>query len=175
MAEVNGAGDVNVSCFPGRSPGCGGFIDISQSARAVVFVGTFTSGGLAVDVEADAAGTGRPRLRIVREGRHRKFRAAVVEKTFAGCSGGGRPVLYVTERAVFRLVEDAGTGAGTTALELAELAPGVDLEADVLAHMDFRPRLPAGGVVGAMDARCFAWALEGAKKGVAGARGLAMA
>jgi propionate CoA-transferase len=172
MAEVNAAGDVNVSRFPGRTPGCGGFIDISQSARSVVFVGTFTSGGLAVAVEED--GGGCPRLRIAREGRHRKFRAAVVEKTFAGCSGGGRPVLYVTERAVFRLVEvDVGgggttTSTSTTALELVEVAPGVDVERDVLGQMDFAPRVARP--LGVMDARCFGWAVK-AKAG-GGARGL---
>ena len=154
-AEVSGAGDVNVSSFPGRSPGCGGFIDISQSARAVVFVGTFTTGGLAVAV----GGGAQPRLRIVKEGRHRKFHRAVGEVTFAGASGRGRPILYITERAVFRLVS-GGRGASdmsganaSSELELIEVAPGVDVTRDVLGLMDFTPRVASP--LGVMDARCF--------------------
>ena len=150
-AEVSAGGDVNVSSFPGRAPGCGGFIDISQSSRAVVFVGTFTSGGLAVAVEKGGASGRQPMLRIVREGRHRKFKAGVAEKTFAGEAGRGRPVLYVTERAVFRLVV---VGGGVAAeLELIEVAPGIDVARDVLGQMGFAPRLASP--LGLMDGRCF--------------------
>jgi propionate CoA-transferase len=141
-AEVSPSGDVNVSSFPGRSPGCGGFIDISQSARAVVFVGTLTSGGLDARVQGG-------RLTIVREGRHAKFRRRVQEVTFAAATNpAGRRVLYVTERAVFRLRAEGG------GLEVVEVAPGVDLERDVLARMEFRPAVAAGGVK-QMDGRCF--------------------
>lgn len=143
-AEVGPTGDVNVSCFPGRAPGCGGFIDISQSARAVVFVGTLTSGGLDARVEGG-------RLVIKREGRHAKFRRRVQEVTFAASTNPpGRRVLYVTERAVFRL-RAPGEGGG---LELVEVAPGVDAARDVLARMEFAPAVAAGGV-GLMDGRCF--------------------
>ena len=132
MAEVSARGDVNVSSFPGRSPGCGGFIDISQSARKVVFVGTFTSGGLHVRVDSDGGGgagrrngsggssggsgngSGEKRsLSISSEGRHPKFKASVGEVTFAGSSAGGREVVYVTERALFRLREVVERGGGT--------------------------------------------------------------
>ncbi|KDD74900.1 hypothetical protein H632_c1002p1, partial [Helicosporidium sp. ATCC 50920] len=127
MAQVDEHGCVNVSNFGPRSPGCGGFIDISQNAKAVVFAGTFTSGGLRVRV-------GRGRLEILSEGRQRKFLKRVVEITFnARHLAPGQSVLYVTERAVFKLRPDGG------GLQLVEIAPGVDLHKDVLAHMDFAP------------------------------------
>lgn len=84
-------------------------------------------------------------LQIVAEGRQRKFVKVVQEKTFAASTAGGRPIFYVTERAVFRLREGEG-------LELIEVAPGVDIERDVIAHMDFRPILRN---VKAMDHRIF--------------------
>lgn len=126
VAEVDVAGNVNVSRFGGRLNGCGGFIDISQNSRAVVFAGTFTAGGLDVAVEDG-------RLRIVREGKARKFVAAVEQITFSGRYAAARsqPVIYVTERCVFQL-----TPAG---LELIEVAPGIDIDRDILAHMDFQP------------------------------------
>jgi propionate CoA-transferase len=85
------------------------------------------------------------RLRILQEGRSRKFKNRVVEKTFAASSAGGRPILYVTERAVFRLREGRG-------IELTEIAPGVDLERDILSFMPFRPIMTD---VKLMDARLF--------------------
>ena len=189
MAEVSSTGDVNVSSFPGRAPGCGGFIDISQSARKVVFVGTFTSGGLQVRVGGgsgsgsssgggeSSSGGGPLRLSIASEGRHPKFKGSVGEVTFAGSSAGGREIVYVTERAVFRLREreeeeeedgaspsvaaaSAAAAAGgrrrrrttTTVVELCEVAPGIDVERDVLCRMAFRPAIPKEGVR-VMDAR----------------------
>ncbi len=83
---------------------------------------------------------------IKSEGRQTAFCSKVIEKTFAGCTAGGRPVTYITERAVFRLQDGKG-------LELVEIAPGVDVERDVLAHMPFRPLMAAK--IGTMDARCF--------------------
>ncbi len=139
VAEVDVAGNVNVSRFGGRLNGCGGFIDISQNSRAVVFAGTFTAGGLDVAVEDG-------RLRIVREGKARKFVAAVEQITFSGRYAAARsqPVIYVTERCVFQL-----TPAG---LELIEVAPGIDIDRDILAHMDF---LPVVDRPIPMDARIF--------------------
>src|SRR6185295_7078587 len=126
MAEVDGNGNVNVSRFGPRLAGAGGFINISQSARRILFAGTFTAGGLEVRI-ADG------KLAIVREGKARKFVKAVEQITFNGgyAAETGQPVLYVTERCVFRR-----TPRG---MVLEEVAPGIDIERDILAHMDFAP------------------------------------
>ncbi len=139
MAEVDRAGDVNVSRFGTRLAGAGGFINISQNARRVVFTGTFTAGGLAIDL---ADGT----LTIGQEGRAKKFLQQVQQITFSGggAAAQGKPVLYVTERAVFDLK--------TEGIRLIEIAPGVDIDADIIAHMGFRPLI---GEVGEMDPRIF--------------------
>jgi propionate CoA-transferase len=126
MAECDQFGNVNTSKFGGRLNGCGGFIDISQNARAVVFAGTFTAGGLEVEIHYG-------KLKIVKEGRARKFVNNVEQITFSGpyASRKSQPVIYVTERCVFQL-----TPGG---LELIEVAPGIDIEKHILAHMDFKP------------------------------------
>jgi propionate CoA-transferase len=126
MAECDAEGNVNTSKFGGRLNGCGGFIDISQNARAVVFAGTFTAGGLAIAIEDG-------KLKILKEGKVRKFIRNVEQITFSGTFAAERsqPVIYVTERCVFQL-----TPGG---LELIEVAPGIDIERDVLAQMDFEP------------------------------------
>jgi propionate CoA-transferase len=125
-AQVDAHGNVNVSKFGSRVAGVGGFVNISQNARRIVFCTTLTSGGLEVAVD-------NGRLRIVREGTHRKFLQAVEQISFSGdvARGSGQDVLFVTERAVFRL-----TGDG---LELIEIAPGADPQTDVLDRMEFRP------------------------------------
>lgn len=123
FAQVDSTGSVNVSHFPGRVPGIGGFANISRAAKRVVFCGSLTAGGLDVAVHDG-------RLSIRREGRHRKFLRSVPKISFNGplASKAGQSVLYITERAVFRL--DRGC------LRLEEIAPGVDLERDVIDRIE---------------------------------------
>lgn len=139
MAEADGSGSVNVSRFGPRLAGSGGFINISQNARALVFAGTFTSGGLDVAVSDG-------QVRILTEGSTQKFLSAVGQITFSGAhaAGQGRPVLYVTERCVFELTPEG--------LKLTEVAPGIDIDRDILAHMGFRPLMDEPAL---MDARIF--------------------
>jgi len=140
MAQADREGNINVSRYGPRFVGPGGFIDISQNSKKVIFTGTFTAGGLNVGVEDG-------KLRILSEGKERKFIQAVEQRTYSGAYGAksGRPVLYVTERCVFRLTAEG--------LELIEIAPGVDLGKDVLALMDFKPVMKEEPRL--MDARIF--------------------
>jgi propionate CoA-transferase len=127
-AEIDGEGNVNVSRFADKIVGVGGFVNISQNARTVVFGATFTAGGLQVDCSAGG-------LAIQHEGKHRKFVSKVEQISYNGRSGweNGQKVFYVTERAVFRLTQSG--------LELMEIAPGVSIERDILAHMSFKPQI----------------------------------
>ncbi len=140
MAEVDGQGNVNVSRFAGRLAGAGGFINISQNTDFVCFMGTFTSGGKIAVTEHG--------LKILEEGRFRKFVPEVSQITFSGSYANQRrqQVVYVTERAVFRLEPEG--------LTLVEIAPGVDLRKDVLEVMDFQPRMAQK--IAIMDPRIFA-------------------
>ena len=139
MAEIDRLGNVNVSRFGPRLAGAGGFINISQNARRLVFAGTFTDGGLEVSVQ-----DGKVRIEV--EGRTRKFVEAVEQITFSGAQAvaKGQSVHYVTERCVFRLQPEG--------LQLTEVAPGIDIKIDILAHMAFCPVI---GTVAAMDARIY--------------------
>jgi len=126
MAQCDADGNVNVSRFGDRVTGAGGFINISQNARHLVFAGTFTTGGLEVGIDDG-------QVRILKEGTTRKFIDKVEQVTFSGryAHQRGQPVYYVTERCVFRRARKG--------LALIEVAPGIDIARDILAHMDFRP------------------------------------
>jgi len=139
-AEVDREGNVNVSKFGPRFVGPGGFINISQNSKNIIFVGTFTAGGLKVAVEDG-------KVKIEQEGRERKFIDQVEQKTFSGryAAKNRQPVLYVTERCVFKLKEEG--------LELLEIAPGIDIERDILAHMAFKPIIDKEPQL--MDSRIF--------------------
>src|SRR3974390_2180617 len=140
LAQADRQGNLNVSKFGPRLAGAGGFINISQNAKKVVFVGTFTAGRLRVTVENGC-------LSLVSDGETKKFVPEVEHRTFSGrlAAERGRPVLFVTERCVFELTPDG--------LELTEAAPGVDIERDILARMDFRPKIPRDPAL--MDERIF--------------------
>lgn len=140
FAQVDRMGNVNVSKFGGRFVGCGGFINISQNAKKVVFVGTLTSRDLEIK-----ANNGR--LRIVKEGKVKKFVDDVEQITFSGSYARklGKETIYITERAVFRLDVDS--------VILMEVAPGIDIDKDILSNMAFRPKISNN--VKIMDTRIF--------------------
>ena len=140
FAEADEAGNANVSRFGGRIIGPGGFVNISQNAKSVIFSGTFSAGKSDISC-VDG------RLRIARDGGAGKFVKAVEQITYSGAYGceRGQSVLYVTERAVFRL--------GAAGVELTEIAPGIDLERDVLARMGFKPKIAPK--LASMEARLF--------------------
>lgn len=139
LAECDARGNINVSRFGTKLAGAGGFINITQNSRSVVFVGTFLAGGLKV-----AVGDGQ--IKILNEGRHKKFVERIDQVTFSGeyAAKNGKKVLYVTERCVLALTPEG--------LELTEVAPGIDIERDILPHMAFHPIIKDPRP---MDARIF--------------------
>ena len=146
LAQVDEKGNLNVSKFGGRIAGCGGFINISQNAKKVYYLGTFTTGGLKI-------ATGDGKLEITQEGKAKKFVKEVEQITFSGTYAAkiGQPVVYITERAVFELRPDG--------VYLTEIAPGIDLQTQVLDLMDFAPKMD--GEPKLMDARLFTDELMG--------------
>lgn len=141
FAEVDPVGSINISRFGDKIVGIGGFINISQNAKHVVFSGTFTAGGLEV-VCVDGG------LKISKEGLHGKFVKQIEQVCYSASFAirEGRTAVFVTERAVLRLIEGG--------LEVTEIAPGIDLEEDVLGRMAFRARVSPQ--LKQMDKRLFA-------------------
>ena len=140
LAQVDARGNLNVSKFGPKLAGAGGFINISQNAKKVIFVGTFNAGKLRLAIESN-------KLAILNEGTARKFVKEVEHVTFSGAVAASRAqkVLYVTERCVFVLTPEG--------LELTEVAPGIDVERDIIAQMDFKPIVREDLEI--MDARIF--------------------
>ncbi|KAJ49026.1 acetoacetyl-COA transferase subunit alpha [Clostridium tetanomorphum DSM 665] len=148
LAQCDKKGNINVSKFGPKIAGCGGFINITQNSKKVVYCGTFTAGGLKVKTE-------NGKLIIEKEGKAKKFVENVEQITFSGdyAREVGQQVIYITERAVFELKEEG--------LVLTEIAPGVDLQKDILGCMDFKPIID--GELKIMDKRIFKDEIMGIK------------
>lgn len=140
LAQADEVGNINVSKFNGRMVGCGGFVNITQNTHKVIFCGTFTAGKSNIVIENGA-------LNIIEDGNLHKFVKQAEQITFSGDYARltNQEVLYVTERAVFKLVDDG--------LMLIEIAPGVDLEKHILEKMDFKPLIASD--LKLMDASIF--------------------
>ncbi|KGI37488.1 acyl CoA:acetate/3-ketoacid CoA transferase [Clostridium tetani] len=140
LAQTDKNGNINVSKFGPRIAGCGGFINITQNSKKVFFCGTFTAGGLKIEIKDG-------KLNILQEGKAKKFINQVEQITFSGeyAQKTKQPVMYITERAVFELKSDG--------VYLTEIAPGVDLQKDILDLMDFKPKME--GEPKLMDSRIF--------------------
>ncbi|MDR3259166.1 MAG: malonate decarboxylase subunit alpha [Fusobacteriaceae bacterium] len=148
LAQVDEEGNLNVSKFGKKVAGCGGFVSISQNSKKVVYCGTFTAGGLELEIKDG-------KLKILKEGKSKKFVKKVQQITFSGnyARNVGQPVLYVTERAVFSLKKEG--------LTLIEIAPGIDLQKDILDLMDFKPIIAKD--LKEMDNRIFREGIMGIK------------
>lgn len=139
-AEIDAQGNVNVSKFGGKVVGPGGFINISQNSKKVCFTGTFTARGLKTEMKDG-------KLIIANEGSEVKFKNEIEQVTFSAeyASETGQEVLYITERAVFKLTEKG--------IMLTEIAPGIDIEKDILPYMEFKPLI--ADEIKLMDERIF--------------------
>ncbi|QOX62255.1 3-oxoacid CoA-transferase [Anoxybacterium hadale] len=148
LAQTDQFGNINVSKFGPRLSGCGGFINITQSSKRVFFCGTFTASGLETAVEDG-------KLKILKEGTEKKFLSMVEQITFSGdlASRLGQQVMYITERAVFELRNDG--------IYLIEIAPGIDLQKQILDLMDFTPKMV--GTPKLMDEKIFRDSIMGLK------------
>lgn len=140
LAQCDESGNINVSKFGPKIAGCGGFINITQNAKEVVFCGTFTASGLELEIKDG-------QLKIIKEGKIKKFIKNTEQVTFSGnvARENNKKVIYVTERAVFQLRKEG--------LTLIEIAPGIDLEEDILNQMEFRPII--SNELKLMDSRIF--------------------
>lgn len=149
LAQVDKEGNINVSKFGPRIAGCGGFINITQNAKKVFFCGTFTAGGLETEVKDG-------KLVIHKEGKEIKFKESVEQITFSGSYANkiNQPVMYITERAVFELREDG--------VYLTEVAPGIDIQTQIMDLMKFSPKMD--GTPKLMDERIFQEDPMGIKK-----------
>lgn len=126
LAQCDKFGNINVSKFGPKLSGCGGFINITQNAKEVIFCGTFTAGGLKIELKDG-------KLKILQEGKIKKFLKNVEQITFSGeyARKNNKKVKYITERAVFELRKEG--------LVLIEIAEGIDIEKDIVQNMEFRP------------------------------------
>ena len=140
LAQADKDGNINVSKFGPRIAGCGGFVNITQNAKRVYYCGKFSAGGL-------KSSTKDGKLIIAEEGNNDKFIDTVEQITFSGkyANKVGQPVMYITERAVFELREDG--------VYLTEVAPGIDIQTQILDHMGFVPKMD--GKPKLMDERIF--------------------
>jgi propionate CoA-transferase len=147
-AQADETGNVNVSKVGTRFPGAGGFINITQNSKHLFFVGTLTAGDLEIALEDG-------KLRIVKEGKIKKFVRQVEHITFSGAYAKEvkQPVMYITERAVFKLTPKG--------LQLIEVAPGMDIQKDILDQMEFTPIIEGDPKI--MDRRIFVDEIMGLK------------
>jgi len=124
FAELDSQGNVNVSQYADQIPGCGGIIDITHKTKNIVFCGTFSAKGLKIEINREG-------LEVIKEGDIFKIIDRVQHISFSGkkAVSKGQNVLYITERAVFKLTEEG--------LKLMEIAPGIDLNKNILSNIHF--------------------------------------
>lgn len=139
--EMDQHGNVNATKMGDRCTGAGGFIDITQNAKHVVFCSSFTARGLEIDINSSRG------IEIKQEGSTKKLVSEVQQISYASqvALGRNQKMHYVTERAVFELLPEGVT--------LTEIAPGMDLKRDILANMEFTPRISSN--LKTMDLRIY--------------------